>query len=167
MKKLYLVRHAKSSWDDPSLSDFERPLNRRGEKDAPLIAEALAKRHILPDLILCSPAKRAKETAQILAQGIGYTKRIEYVSSLYESSDYNLMMIIRTLDPAYDRVMIVAHNPALTTVINRISSFSLHNLPTCGVVELSLECWDQLGAYSAPCELYLTPKMLKESNGTR
>ncbi len=167
MKKLYLVRHAKSAWDEPSLSDFERPLNRRGEGDAPLVATALARRGVKPDLMLSSPAVRTTQTAEILAAGIGYRKPIQFVSSLYESSDYNLMMIIRTLDPAHDSVMIIAHNPVLTMVINRISSFWIDNLPTCGVVGLSLESWDELSAYQAPCELYLTPKMLKEADGTR
>jgi phosphohistidine phosphatase len=163
MKKLYLIRHAKSSWDDLSLSDFQRVLNKRGEGDAPLMAKALNDEGIKPELIISSPAIRAKTTAKIIANGIGYEKDIAFKDSIYESSDFNLMMVIKELDDALESVMIVGHNPALTDVINKISDFSLHNLPTCGMVALELENgWADLTPYKAKKIFYMYPKMFKD-----
>jgi len=132
MKTLYIMRHAKSSWDDFSLSDFDRPLNARGEKSAPLMGEILQKKNIKPDLILSSPAKRAKSTASIVGNILGV--EISYQKSIYESSLMNIMMILNAIDEDVESCLLVGHNPALTGVINALGSFSLDNLPTAGVV---------------------------------
>jgi phosphohistidine phosphatase len=163
MKKLYLVRHAKSSWDDLSVSDFDRGLNQRGENDAPLMADVLKKEGVDPSLIISSPANRAITTAKILAEGLGYKKDIDIKESIYESSDFNLMMIIKELDEKLDSVMIVGHNPAMNDVINKISDLSIHNLPTCSVVALELlEGWSSLDPYKAKNIFYKYPKMFKD-----
>jgi len=160
MKELFLVRHAKSSWDDPSLSDFDRPLNDRGLYDAPLIANELKKRSVKPDLLISSPANRAKTTAKIIAKTLG-VKDIDFKDSIYESSDFNLMMIIKELDDNIKSAMIVGHNPALTMLVNKISSFSLDNLKTCGVVALTLDSWQDLSPYQAGLNFYIYPKMFR------
>ena len=161
MKKLYLIRHAKSSWDNP-VADFDRDLNKRGEFDAPLIGKELKKREINPDLIISSPALRAKKTALILAKEIGYNpSQILFKDSIYESSLYNLLMIIKELDISLESVMIVGHNPSMTELINKISKFSISNLPTCGVVALELDSWSEIEPYSAKEIFYIYPKMFK------
>jgi len=160
MKELFLVRHAKSSWDDPSLSDFDRPLNDRGLYDAPLIANELKKRNIEPDCIISSPANRAKTTAKIIAKTLG-VKDIDFKDSIYESSDFNLMMIIKELDDSIKSAMLVGHNPALTMLVNKLSSFTLDNLKTCGVVSLKLDSWQDLTPYQAKLNFYIYPKMFK------
>jgi phosphohistidine phosphatase len=162
MKRLYLVRHAKSSWDDFGISDFDRGLNKRGEGDAPLMAKVLKKEGIIPSLIISSPANRAITTAKIIAEGLGYKKDIVIKDSIYESSDFNLMMIIKELDEDLESVMIVGHNPAMNDVINKISDLSIHNLPTCGVVALELSNgWSDLTPYRAKNIFYKYPKMFK------
>ncbi|RUM66095.1 MAG: histidine phosphatase family protein [Sulfurospirillum sp.] len=160
MRELFLVRHAKSSWDDPSLSDFDRPLNDRGLNDAKLIAKELKNRLVKPQIILSSPANRAKSTAIIVAQTLG-VENIEFKESIYESSDFNLMMIIKELDESIKSAMIVGHNPALTMLVNKISSFSLDNLKTCGVVALTLDSWQDLSPYQAGLNFYIYPKMFR------
>jgi len=160
MRELFLVRHAKSSWDDPTLSDFDRPLNKRGLNDASLIADELKNRWVKPQIILSSEAIRAKTTARIIAQALG-VEHIEFKESIYESSDFNLMMIIKELDNSLKSAMIVGHNPALTMVVNKISSFSLDNLKTCGVVALKLDSWHDLPPYKADLDFYIYPKMFR------
>ncbi len=135
MKTLYIMRHAKSSWDDFSISDFDRPLNHRGERDAPLMAEILKQKHILPDLILSSPANRAKTTATIVADRLGYAREnIHYQESIYESSQMNIMMLINALDEEFNSCLLLGHNPALTGVVNLLDDVRLSNLPTAGIV---------------------------------
>jgi phosphohistidine phosphatase len=157
------MRHAKSSWDDRSISDFERALNDRGKKDAPLIAKELKSRGVLPKVLISSPAKRAKLTSNIIADGIDYkSEDIIYQDTLYESSEFNLIMSIKELDDSLDSVMIVGHNPSLTSVINKISSLNLLNLPTSGVVALAIkDSWASIVPYSAKEIFYIYPKMFK------
>jgi phosphohistidine phosphatase len=162
MKRLYLVRHAKSSWDDPSLSDFDRPLNDRGNKDAPMIGEKLKEMDVRVDKIISSPANRAKTTAKILSDSLNAD--VEFVESIYESSDFNLLSLIRGLDEGLNSVMVVGHNPSMTSVINKIGDFTLLNLPTCGVVGLEIDGgWSKIEPYSAKKFLYIYPKMFKHN----
>ncbi|WP_457599595.1 SixA phosphatase family protein, partial [Hydrogenimonas sp.] len=140
MRELFLVRHAKSSWDDPTLSDFERPLNERGKRDAPIMGEHLAKLGVHPDLILSSPAKRAKKSAKIFAEALGYDpERIEYLSSIYEASPQTLLYIVCQLPEKAKRVMLVGHNPSLTLLANQLGDIAIDNIPTAGVVGIAFD----------------------------
>ncbi len=135
MKKIYLVRHAKSSWKEMDLSDFERPLNKRGKTDLEFMAKRLNFFAVMPDLILSSPAKRAKTTAKEIAKTIGYDKSdISYIDSLYESSYQTYRYILDALDDNIDTVFIVAHNPTITEVGEILSGAILTNMPTCSIV---------------------------------
>ncbi|MDQ1339890.1 MAG: phosphohistidine phosphatase, partial [Campylobacterota bacterium] len=86
MKKLYIIRHAKSSWGDAELNDFERPLNKRGKSNAPMMGERLKKKGVMPDIIISSLAKRAKSTAEMIAKEVGYEKKVLFDENIYESS---------------------------------------------------------------------------------
>jgi len=154
------MRHAKSSWDDFSISDFDRPLNKRGKLAAPLMGEVLKKKNVLPQLILSSPANRAQSTAKIIADTIGYSsENIIYHDSMYESSELNLFMILRAIDPTVDSCMLVGHNPSLTTVINQLSDFRLDNLPTAAVVAFTFDgSWQDLAPNACEMLFYEYPK---------
>ncbi len=154
------MRHAKSSWDDFSISDFDRPLNQRGLKAAPLMGKILQEKAFLPEIILSSSANRAKTTAEIVADSINYgADKIVYVDSIYESSEFNLLMLIKSLESDLKDVMIIGHNPALTAIINKLSSFTLHNLPTAGIVSLGfLTAWDEIKPYQGELLFYEYPK---------
>ncbi len=147
MKTLYLVRHAKSSWKDASLPDHDRPLNKRGEEDAPRMGKRLACRRPKPELIISSPAVRAKMTAKLLATGIGYPKANIVIDKLiYEAEPEDLMSIIRGLDNTVDCVMLVGHNPAFTLLVNSLARCNIENVPTCGlaVLKFDIVSWDDI-----------------------
>jgi phosphohistidine phosphatase len=137
MKTLFLVRHAKSSWDDPELADDDRPLNARGKRDAPKMAKRLAKRHVQIDLLLSSPAKRAIKTAKALADKLDYKlKNIVVDDRLYPGAVDEMLKCIHGLGDRLSRVMLVGHNPALSQLAHRIASDIAH-MPTCAVAELT------------------------------
>ena len=160
MKKILLTRHAKSSWKDMSLSDRERPLNKRGKRDAPEMGQRLVQRGIQLDLIISSPAKRAIKTATKLAKEVGYTKKIMREENLYDASEWHILEVIRSLDSKFDKVMLVAHNPGLTDLVNQISGRRLDNVPTCGIVELdyNIETWEEVGESKPEAFLFDYPK---------
>jgi phosphohistidine phosphatase len=139
MKTLFLVRHAKSSRDDPSLPDRERPLNDRGLDDAPRMGKRLSKRGVKPDLLVSSPALRALTTAQLIADEIGYArKNIAVDERLYASSPDDLLAVICALDDKLGRVMLFGHNPEFTELAHRLSS-EIVDMPTCAVAEFRFD----------------------------
>ena len=147
MKTLFLVRHAKSSRDDPTLPDRERPLDDRGRRDAPRMGKRLAKRDVKPDLIVSSPALRALTTAQLIAGEIGYERKDIVVDDrLYASSAGDLLAVIRALDKKLDRVMLFGHNPEFTHLAHQLSS-EIVDMPTCAVAEFRFDtkAWSDVG----------------------
>ena len=152
MKQLTLIRHAKSSWKYPELADRERPLNKRGERDAPAMGHRLARRGFSPELVLSSPAERVLTTAKTIMEAAGYSDDDIVVDErIYGASGSGLIAILRETDDALDRVVLFGHNPDLTWVINRLSTVALDNLPTCGIAHLTLpiERWAELGTAPA------------------
>lgn len=140
MKNLILVRHAKSSWDDPTLPDQERPLSKRGKRDAPVMGRLLKQRGWVPDLILSSQATRAIKTANKLARELGYPKkRIEVREGIYLRGVDELVGLIAALDDHCQRVMLVGHNPEFTELAKRLTHAEIDNVPTCGVVSIVFE----------------------------
>ena len=140
MKTLTLVRHAKSSWQDKSLSDRDRPLNKRGEHDVPIMAKRIVEAGIRPSLIVCSPALRAWTTAKAIAGEIGYP--IEFLqreNKLYLASLDDLLDVLVSQDNGFNSLMLVGHNPGLTTFANYLSPGITSNVPTSGVVSVSFE----------------------------
>jgi phosphohistidine phosphatase len=147
MKSLLIVRHAKSSWKQPELDDRQRPLNKRGKRDAPLMGKRLAERGLRPQTILSSPAARALATARIIGAEIGYSESDIVVDErLYHSSASDLLNVIYGLENGLDQVMVVGHNPGLTELVNHLSSEYIDNVPTCGVVafEFDVRGWEEL-----------------------
>jgi phosphohistidine phosphatase len=138
MKTLFLIRHAKSSWDDTALPDKDRPLGDRGRRDAPKMGKRLAKRDVKPDLILSSPARRALTTAEIVAKKLDYKlKDIVVDDRLYAGAVHDLLNVIHKLGDKLERVMLFGHNPELTEFAHRLSSEITH-MPTCAVAEFRL-----------------------------
>jgi len=135
MKKIYLIRHAKASSIEFGMSDFQRPLSKKGKSDAAYMAKRLKNFGILPDLVISSPAKRAKTTAKVIAETVGYEKsKIIFQESLYESSYQTYRYLLDSLDDSLNSIFIVAHNPTITEVGEILSGAILTNMPTCSIV---------------------------------
>lgn len=152
MKTLCIVRHAKSSWDNPGQSDFDRPLNERGKKDAPLMGKRLRERGINPDLLLSSPAKRAYATAKRISREIGYAEeKIKTDNRLYHADSETILDTVQHLNNRYSTVMLVGHNPGLTDFVNEVMHACMDNLPTCGIVaaRFFIDDWKNIEAGSS------------------
>ena len=166
-KLLYLVRHAKSSWSDPSLSDRDRPLNKRGRRSAPDMGRRLAAQDHLPDLIISSPAKRAYSTARKIARELGYDQsEIMKDESLYFSGTGGMLEFLENLDDGYQKVMIVGHNPAMTSLMNILSGSFIDNMPTCAVavIEYPMASWSELRSAEGQLLAYDFPKNFASSS---
>ena len=161
MKTLYLLRHAKSSWSFDELSDQERPLNDRGRDDAPLMGQALAKRHIHPDIIVSSPAVRAMSTALLVAREMQFPhEKIKVEPGIYGAEVDDLLAIIKGLPDAAGSVLLVGHNPTITGVANVLSPSSLNEMPTAAVVCLRFSCdhWEEVSKANAEFYFYDYPR---------
>jgi phosphohistidine phosphatase len=164
MKKLFLIRHAKSSWDNLALSDFDRPLNSRGEKDAPRMARALKERNVHPDLMLTSPAVRALTTCLVMAEVLGYpNQKIVAESQLYHASEESLLKIIQHIPDRKDDeevVLLFGHNPGLTEFANLLLGENINNIPTCGVVAstLAAKTWKEVNWGCGKLDFFDFPK---------
>lgn len=162
MKRLTLIRHAKSSWNDETLADHERPLAGRGERDAPHMAERLRMRGVQPSLIIASPARRAQQTARIIADGVGYPpERIDYAPALYMASPDTILSLAAAQEDRHADVALVAHNPGLLELTRQLLPDWTHdNLPTTGIValEFATDQWAGITSTAARCVFYDYPK---------
>ncbi|MEJ0055640.1 MAG: histidine phosphatase family protein [Bacteroidota bacterium] len=161
MKTLYLLRHAKSSWDDPDLDDFDRPLNERGEKDAPKMGKRLKEREIVLDIFYSSPAARAIATAKTVARIIGFpVANIQSERKLYHADDETLMDVLRGASDKSDSIMIAGHNPGLTDFTNLLQSEIIDNIPTTGVVgiKFKITSWKDVKAKSGKLVFFDFPR---------
>lgn len=150
MKTLFILRHAKSSWDNNALSDFERPLNERGLRHAPLMGEVMRKNNFSPDLILSSPARRAKETAALVKQAAGIESEIRFDERIYEATSARLLETLA--EQTGESILLVGHNPGLEELLKFLTGES-PPMPTAAlaVVDLQMENWNQIN--SAPGDL--------------
>ncbi|MDH3748799.1 MAG: histidine phosphatase family protein [Gammaproteobacteria bacterium] len=140
MKTLTIVRHAKSSWKNPGLGDRERPLNKRGERDAPIMGSRIAEAGIRPSLIVSSPAVRAWTTARIVARELTYPLEfLQREDELYLASVNDILDVIIAQDSGFNSLMIVGHNPGFTDFANYLSPGLTSNLPTAGVVSVDFD----------------------------
>lgn len=171
MKTIFLLRHAKSDWGNPNLADFDRPLAKRGLNDAPLMGDVLINFDIVPDKILSSPAKRAKQTAELVSQACGYKKSIEWHESFYGGGSDDLIGAIRRLPNTIQRVMLVGHNPTMEdTAINLLigdeaafdDSMSI-KVPTAGLICLDAPVldWATLEPGDTILRWFLIPRLVK------
>jgi phosphohistidine phosphatase len=152
MKTLYLLRHAKSSWDYPDLKDFERPLNGRGLRDVPVMADRFNARNCTVDCIVCSPAVRAKTTAGLFSEAVNF-KGGAIVSNpeLYFAGVGMFLKAAKLMDSSCNTSMLVGHNPAITEFVNAMTGEAIENIPTCGFVqmELAIDDWADASLGSA------------------
>jgi len=164
MKKLLLMRHAKSSFEDSDASDFERGLNKRGEKDAPRMGKLLKEKNLVPDLILSSKAVRTSKTAEIVAEKCGYKKEILYVEGFYLGEPPIYLETLRGLDDkGIDTILVVGHNPGLETLLQLLTDH-VEALPTGAIalLELPIRSWRALTAdVIAELEKIWRPRDLK------
>ena len=147
MKTLFLIRHAKSSWEYTALPDKDRPLGDRGRRDAPKMGKRLAKRDVKPDLILSSPARRALKTAEIIAKKLNYKRRNIVVDDrLYAGAVRDLLEVVHKLSDNLERVILFGHAPELTELAHSLSSEIIH-MPTCAVAEFTFNAksWSNIG----------------------
>jgi phosphohistidine phosphatase len=155
-RQLTLLRHAKSSWDLADIKDKDRPLNERGEHDAPLIGARLRARGARPTLILTSPAVRARRTAQIIAREIGYPLEfLQREDDLYLASADEIIAVLARQDSSYRDVIVCGHNPGLSELANRLTGAGLDEMPTTGVVVIGLNLTNWADLDGAEGELLL------------
>ena len=139
-KLLFLVRHAKSSWDDPSLSDLERPLNERGKKDAPEMAKRLNSKKLRIDAFVSSPAKRARQTCKYFTKEFDAKKKnIVREPKLYEAGDQSFYEVIEGFKNKWDSVAVFSHNPGITSFANSLTENHVDDMPTCSVLAIKID----------------------------
>lgn len=156
MKTLFLVRHAKSSWDDTSLPDRDRPLADRGRRDVAKMGKRLAKRNVKLDLIMSSPATRALATAEVIAKMLDFRRKEIVVNDrLYAYEMDDLLDVIQELDDKLKRVMLVGHNPELTELAHQLTS-EVTQMPTCAIAEFKFDAksWSSIGK-TKPAQVWL------------
>jgi phosphohistidine phosphatase len=142
-RTLTLLRHAKSSWSDPVLRDFDRPLNKRGQRDAPEMGRRLKGRGIRPSLIVTSPAVRALATARAVAEALGYPDElIQLEPGLYHASPDAILRIVAAQDDAHRHILVCGHNPGLTDLASRLVGTDVGNLPTAAVLSVAGDAED-------------------------
>ena len=167
MKRLYLLRHAKSSWDDPTLADHDRPLAPRGRRAAKVIAKHLGRKGISPELVLCSPSTRTRQTLKRLAPGLRKNADIRIEPELYAASAADLLEVLHEVPEEVESVMLIGHNPGIQDLalslagagseISRLRS----KFPTAGLATLELNgTWRELAPESADLVSLVTPKEL-------
>ncbi|NPV56273.1 MAG: histidine phosphatase family protein [Anaerolineae bacterium] len=166
MKNLLVMRHAKSSWKDNKLADKDRPLNKRGKKDAPMMGKHIRARELLPQLILCSSAERARATAKAVVDKSEYTGEVRYLDDLYLAELDCILEVLHDLPEDLDRVMVIGHNPGLESLV-QILSHQVDSLPTAAIAYLAIpiDSWKDLkeDKDSQLVELWL-PKDLRKSD---
>ncbi|RAK68275.1 SixA phosphatase family protein [Hymenobacter edaphi] len=161
MKILYLMRHAKSSWNFDGLSDKERPLNNRGRTDAPQMGQALAARNLQLDLLVSSPAVRALSTAALVAKELNYPpERIQVLDGVYEADLDRLVGLVQELPDEANSVLLVGHNPTITDTVNYLSPSAVHEMTTAAVVCLHFQTdrWADVHRHNAELYFVDSPK---------
>lgn len=158
MKTLYILRHAKSSWDNPNLADFERPLNTRGLDSVPVMGEIIQKHNFYPVYMLSSPAKRAEQTAVLIKNKAGIKPQIQYDERIYEASPQMLLQVLAEVDTGNESVMLVGHNPGLEGLIRFLTGEN-QAMPTAAlaVIDLNIENWADAVADCGSLRAFIRP----------
>src|ERR1044072_1859088 len=163
MKTLYLLRHAKSSWQDPGLQDFDRPLNGRGKEAAPLVGRYIANSKLRVDLLICSPAERARRTAALVKESAKLNAETLYDERIYEADAARLVEVVSQAGESADALMLVGHNPGMEELLTlltgeerRIATAALACLP------LDAEKWGKVRESAGRLEWLVCPKDLSE-----
>ena len=163
-KILYIVRHAKSAWDEPDLSDHDRPLLEKGVKKTKFVAGFLVEKGVKPDIIISSSAVRAHETARLLASELGYPdSEIKIESRIYSADEDDLFDILFALPDNVNSVMLVGHNPTFTYFANYFLKEEIEWMPTSSVVAIEFKTgkWEEIATAKKTTQFVITPRMLK------
>jgi phosphohistidine phosphatase len=145
LKKLLLLRHAKSSWADPGLADFDRPLGERGLRAAPLVGRLMRERKLRPDLVICSPAERARETAALVLKAAGLDAPLRYDERIYEATSSRLAEIVSQIEDTVGEALLVGHNPGFEELLGRLTGEARHMATaTLALITLDIEKWSKL-----------------------
>tara|TARA_B100000809_G_scaffold16958_1_gene15130 strand:- start:542 stop:1033 length:492 start_codon:yes stop_codon:yes gene_type:complete len=162
LKTLIIIRHSKSSWKDHSLSDFDRPLNKRGKKDAKKMSFELSEKIKKVDLLLSSSSKRTTQTSNYFLDSIDVRSNI-FSENLYHSSSDLIFDFVLKINNKYNKTIIVGHNPGLTNIVNKLTNLKLDNLPTSGIVIIvfDVDNWKKINYKSGLVEWIKFPKDLK------
>lgn len=166
MKTIYVIRHAKSSWDAPNITDHQRPLIEKGIKRTALVSGYLVKHNIKIGLIISSDAVRAYETSKLIASAIGYpVENIKTDRRVYQESLDSVYKVVSEVSQKIDSIMIVGHNPTLTDFVNDFLEEEIDELPTSGIVSISFETddWQGIEGLKAIINFMITPKSLKNA----
>lgn len=148
MKTLYIARHCKSSWDHPDLSDHERPLNARGERDAPLMSAVLAERIPRLDLILTSSAVRAETSARFFAKHLD-SVQVKVEQRLYDAGPQTYLDCLAGISDGVSSLLLVGHNPTVTSLAAILTGAQVESMPTCAVIGMRLDINDWTEIYSS------------------
>jgi phosphohistidine phosphatase len=165
MKTLFLLRHAKSSWKDDNLDDFDRPLKKRGLGDAQAMGKLLRQREIGLDLVISSSAERARQTTQLVLMSAGLQVEVRYDDRIYEAGMRRLLTLISRLDNQANSVMLVGHNPGFEELLKTLTG-EVHSMPTATLagIEFDVDDWSQAKARTGRLTLLLTPKELRKKS---
>ena len=147
MKRLLLLRHAKSSWKTGNVKDFDRPLNQRGQRAAPLVGKALRKRKLKLDLVLSSPAERARQTAHLILESARMTVELRYDERIYEASAARLLEVVSQIEDSATVAMLVGHNPGMEDLLKVLTGEKQHlSTATLADIELNVDKWNKIRA---------------------
>ena len=165
MKTLLLMRHAKSSWKESNIPDHDRPLNRRGKHDAPLMGKLLRDQKMNLDLIISSTALRAETTANLIAKAIRYKGKIILDKSIYNAEPMDLLTLLSNSSDEYNSILLVGHNPTMEETVQMITNSPELTMTTCAIAHLtlSIDTWTDLKekqTFSSKLENFWTPKEL-------
>lgn len=159
MKTLFLLRHAKSSWKETDIADFDRPLNERGRRAAPLMGRLLKERGFVPDLIVSSPAKRARKTAKLIKEAGDFEAPLRFDDRIYEASPNTLLSVATETDNAINSLMLVGHNPGMEGVI-RVLTGQTEPMPTTAlaVIDLEIDHWKEIASGRGTLRAVIRPR---------
>ena len=147
MKTLLLLRHAKSSWDEPGIDDHDRPLKKRGRRDAPAMGQLIREQDLRPECIISSTARRARETTELVSEACGYTSTPQFSGEIYEAPPERYLSVLHQLPNAMTRILVVGHNPGMEELLEGLTGQGIH-MPTAALaqLELPIDSWQELTA---------------------
>ena len=161
MKNLFLLRHAKSSWDNAALADFDRPLSKRGISNAILLSEHIQKHNITFDLVLSSPSERTQSTLDLVLSSLDHFPTTTLKESIYHASPLSLTQLIKEQDDAINNLLIIGHNPGLHILIEQLTNQSIVKFPTCAFAKITnFNHWKDIDTGILNLESLITPKEL-------
>jgi len=161
MKQLYLLRHAKSSWDDIELDDFDRPLNGRGKKAAPLMGKVIREKKLKPELIVCSPSKRTKQTLKLVLEASDLKSTVEFDNRVYEASAEELLTVLQE-QKKVDAILLIGHNPGMENLLTSLTGEHEH-FPTAALaaIDLNIEKWNAIAGGAGEMRWVIRPRDLE------